>query len=438
MTTGKVKQDRIWSVSGEHEIVFKQTWAILLKQFGYGFDDVSYADLESQSNFVSSKSKNALPKISSTSIVPECPLPTKQTVDAFHALTGSADALRGTFDSSAKSLTTEHFHHLEKFDIAQLHQALMSTLRNDHPDNNLLRFVRARKFKLHPIIEMAANCLHWKATSHHVDKWTSDGDSTIAFSKKHPELIKAFEMKKVYLRGTDREGGPICVIRVKKHFGSDCPEKDFEKFICLIIEWCRLGLNDFTLGNDGANILFDMSGFSLKNADLNAVKFLAKAFEANYPESLSAIWIHKAPWIFNAVWKIIKGWLDPVVASKIHFTKSTADLEQFVDKKFIPKDLGGLDDYDPVYVTPTPENSSRKAPDSKFEKLLAEREKLLLTFIQTTMSWIDAKTEEESTKWLNAKIQLGGEIALNYTLLDPYTRERGAFDRNGAIPKLGF
>lgn len=436
--TGKVKQDRVWSITGDHEIVFKQTWAIFLKHFGYAYDNISYLDLEKTSNFVSSKSPNALPKISSTSIVPECPAPTQKTIEVYKRLMGDAEPLRGTFDSSAKGPTTEVYSHLEKFDAAKLHQALLSTLRNDHPDNNLLRFVRARKFKLHPIIDMAANCLQWKADSHHVDKWTSDGDSTIAFSKKHPELIEAFEMKKVYLRGKDKDGGPICVIRVKKHFGSDCPEKDFEIFICLVIEWCRLALNDFSLGNDGANILFDMSGFSLKNADLNAVKFLAKAFEANYPESLTAIWIHKAPWIFNAVWKIIKGWLDPVVASKIHFTKSASDLEQFVEKKHIPKDLGGLDDYDFEYVTPTKSNSSRKVRDETYDKLLARREQLILTFLQTTIAWLEAKTEAESTKWLDAKIQLGGELAQNYIQLDPYIRERGPFDRNGAIAKLGF
>lgn len=436
--TVKVKPDRIWSIHDDHEVVLKQTWSVLLKSFGYGFEDRSFEQLEDLTGYATSKSPNALPKISSTSIVPDCPAPTKKTIETFHALNGNAFLLQGKFDTSANGPESEKYSHLEKFDMAILHQSLFSSLRNDHPDNNLLRFVRARKFKLGPIIDMAAHCMEWKTTSHCVDKWTSEGDSTIAFSKKHPELIKAFEMKKVYLRGKDKDGGPICVIRVKKHFGSDCPEKDFEIFICLIIEWCRLALNDFTLGNDGANILFDMSGFSLKNADLNAVKFLAKAFEANYPESLSAIWIHKAPWIFNAVWKIIKGWLDPVVASKIHFTKSSSDLEEFVDIKNIPKDLGGLDDYDPEYVVPTPQNSARKAKDEKYEKLIAHREQLSLTFLQTTIAWIEAKTQEESTKWLNAKIQLGGELAQNYIELDPYIRERGYFDRNGAISKLGF
>lgn len=438
MTVGKCKPDRIWSISGEHEIVLKQSWAVVLKQWGYDLDNMSFTELEKPSNYVSSKSQNKLPTISSTSIVPECPAPTKRTTDTFHAVQGKADSTRGEFDFTVPELPPAPYQQLAKFKTAQLHQAFFNSLRNDSPDNNFLRFVRARKFKLQQIIHMAASCLQWKVDSHPVDKWTMEGDAVRFFNNKNPEMIQAFGMEKAYFRGRDHDGGPICVIKVKKHFGLDCPEKDFEVFICLIIEWFRFALTDYGLGNDGANILFDMSGFSLKNADLTAVKFLAKAFEANYPECLSAIWIHKAPWIFNAVWKIIRGWLDPVVASKVHFTKSAADLEAFVDKKWIPKDLGGDDDYKPTYVTPTKENSAKKPKDETYKKLKAQRELLCLTFLETTLAWIHAKTTEESTKLLQAKIQLGAELAKNYIALDPYIRWRGAFDRDGSLGEMKF
>lgn len=436
MTTGRVKQDRIWSIDGEHEIVLKQTWAIVLKNFGYDLDNLSYADIEKNLNFVSSKSKHALPTVSSKSILDDLPPPTERTVKVFRHLNGKANHLLGEYDESVKPISKEVWLHYNKFNPAHLHQAFFNMLRNDSPDNSLLRFVRARKFKLHQILEMAAKCLEWKATSHNVDKWVLEGD--VAFVKKTPKLIEAYKKEKAYLRGIDLEGGSVCVVRVKKHFGLDCPEKDFEIFICQIIESVRLTLKDYEIGSDGANILFDMSGFSMKNADLSAIKFLAKQFEANYPESLSSIWIHKAPWIFNAVWKIIKGWLDPVVASKIHFTKNTKDLEKFLDKKNIPKDLGGEDAYEPTYIEPTAENTATRPLDAEYEKLVAERERLLLVFFETTIAWINAKTPEESTKLLNAKIQLGAECGKNYIALDPYIRKRGPFDRDGNLGKMGI
>lgn len=438
MTQGKCKADRVWSIEGQHEIVFKQVWAAYLKSQGYDLDDLSFSDIESGKAFVSGKAKNALPKVLSTLALGSAPKYSERTAKTFEANQGKAIPHEGTYDVKAKSPSKEVYSHLAKFKPAELHQAFWASLRNDSPDNNLLRFVRARKFKTGQIVEMAAKCLEWKVKEYPVDKWVMDGDLEIYTLKKHPEIIKAFEMGKAYFRGVDRDGGPIVVIRVKKHFGSDCPEKDFERFICLIIEWVRIALKDYELGNDGANILFDMAGFSLKNADLQAVKFLAKQFEANYPESLSAIWIHKAPWIFNAVWKIIKGWLDPVVASKVHFTKSADDLAKFADKKFIPKDLGGNDDFKPQYITPTKENAATLPKDEKFEQLIKERQDLTYTFIETTLAWIKAKDAKQSTELMDLKVQLGAELAQNYLKIDPYVRSRGVFDRDGTIGTPSF
>ena len=42
-----------------------------------------------------------------------------------------------------------------------------------------------------------------------------------------------------------------------------------------------------------------MTGFSLANMDYTPVKFMIKCFEANYPECLGAVLVHKAPWVFQ-------------------------------------------------------------------------------------------------------------------------------------------
>lgn len=42
-----------------------------------------------------------------------------------------------------------------------------------------------------------------------------------------------------------------------------------------------------------------MTGFSMANMDYTPVKFMIKCFEANYPESLGAVLVHKAPWLFQ-------------------------------------------------------------------------------------------------------------------------------------------
>ena len=48
-------------------------------------------------------------------------------------------------------------------------------------------------------------------------------------------------------------------------------------------------------------IVFDMTGFSMANMDYSPVKFMIKCFEANYPECLGAVLVHKAPWVFQGM-----------------------------------------------------------------------------------------------------------------------------------------
>ena len=71
-----------------------------------------------------------------------------------------------------------------------------------------------------------------------------------------------------------------------------------------------------------------MTDFSIANMDYTPVKFIIKCFEANYPESLGSVLVNKAPWIFQGIWKIIKGWLGPVVAGKVHFASNVEELQE--------------------------------------------------------------------------------------------------------------
>ena len=59
---------------------------------------------------------------------------------------------------------------------------------------------------------------------------------------------------------------------------------------------------------------------------------------------------------------MIKGWLDPVVAAKIHFTKNRQDLENFIHPSQIMKELEGDEDWEYKYVE-VPENENPKMAD---------------------------------------------------------------------------
>lgn len=54
----------------------------------------------------------------------------------------------------------------------------------------------------------------------------------------------------------------------------------------------------------------------------------------------------------SVVWSMIQPLLDPVVASKIHFTKTDEDLLEYIDKENLPEILSGTAHQSGKYVAP--------------------------------------------------------------------------------------
>lgn len=123
-----------------------------------------------------------------------------------------------------------------------------------------------------------------------------------------------------------------------------------------------------------------MTDFSMANMDYAPVKFMIKCFEANYPESLGAVLVYKAPWIFNTVWSLIRGWLDPVVAGKVHFVKHPKDLQEFVPVSQIPVDMGGEEKWEYQYVEPKEGENHLLKEEGASEGLLSERQGIVKSY----------------------------------------------------------
>ena len=171
--------------------------------------------------------------------------------------------------------------------------------------------------------------------------------------------------------------------------------------------------------------------------DYAPVKFMIKCFEANYPESLGNVLVYKAPWIFNTIWNVVKGWLDPVVAGKVHFAKNVDELQKFVPKNQIPKELGGDDPYEYKYPEPV-EGENAKTDDAAKASLEAERQELVSKYEKTIFEWI---AEGETAKSLEERRKERDTIAeglrSNYWKLDPYIRAKSLYDRIGLINEGG-
>ena len=159
---------------------------------------------------------------------------------------------------------------------------------------------------------------------------------------------------------------------------------------------------------------------------------MIKCFEANYPESLGSVVVYKSPWIFQGIWKIIKGWLDPVVASKVHFASNVSDLEEYIPRSQIMKELGGDEDWTYSYPEPTPGEDNAMQDTQTRDQLLQDRSALVEQYEKATSAWMTSEGVDGSER-----TALSQKLAENYWKLDPFVRARSMYDRSGVLSAGG-
>ncbi|KAK1248116.1 hypothetical protein MKX08_006336 [Trichoderma sp. CBMAI-0020] len=318
-----------------------------------------------------------------------------------------------------------------------IRETYWTMVKHDHPDALALRFLRARKWDVEKALVMLVSTMSWRHTEMKVDAdimkngeegAVLDAQNGKGDAKKVGEdFLAQLRMGKSFLHGVDKQGRPICVVRVRLHHQGEHCEESLERCTVFLIETARMVLRPPV---DTATVVFDMTGFSMANMDYTPVKFMIKCFEANYPESLGAVLVHNAPWLFQGIWKIIRGWLDPVVAAKVHFTNNKKDLQEFIEPAHVLKELGGDEDWEYKYVEPVAgENDAMKDTETR-GKLVGVREKLMKDFEEATMQWIDGGDSKEIT---DKRGQLATQLRENYWQLDPYVRARSLYDRQGIL-----
>ncbi|KAL1877309.1 phosphatidylinositol transfer protein csr1 [Paecilomyces lecythidis] len=329
---------------------------------------------------------------------------------------------------------------IDGYKPADLMELFWSTLRKDNPDALVLRFLRARKWDVDKAIEMMINVGWWRVGEMRVDDITRSGEAgaladlssqDVKVRKEASDFIDQLRLGKAYLHGVDKQERPVCYIRVRLHKIGEHTRSSLEKLTVHLIETVRLTMVHPV---ETAVIVFDMTGFGLTNMDYLHVKFIIQCFELNYPESLGAILVHKAPWIFSSIWPMIKGWLDPIVAEKVHFTKNVHDLEAFIRRDRIPKELSGDDDWKYHYIEPRPDENRLMKDTVTRDSLMEKRTGLFNEFRQNVYQWVTAaENGNDTTEIKNKRKEIIEKVENSYWELDPYIRAKSQIDREGLI-----
>ena len=388
---------------------------------------------------------------------------------------------RGTANEAStdsNTLTPGPIDHFPAMTPSQLRQACWYMYKHDHPDDLLLRFLRHQKWNVPNAFDMLINTLKWRTQERVDDDIMFHGEegalSTIRTSPdKHARDLAEGFMKQLrrgesYIHGVDKQGRPICIIRARLHHSGDQSVKSMERGIIWTFETTRLlmkspatssvspelsphrlltSLHPFEFipktptGFPGSNeknrhqlLFFDMTSFGISNMDYTPLKFMISLFEGYYPEAFSDVIVHKAPWLFQGFWRIIKGWMSAEAVEHVHFTNTVEDLETLIPRGNILKEYGGEDEWVFRYEEVREGENEALGRTEAREELLRERGEMGEKVEGLTRKWIRASRERQDVTEIKREREVHiSAMQEGYWKLDPMIRARSFYDRWGVI-----
>ena len=241
---GTPQPGRPSNLTAEQELKLKEFWSTLLHIFGVSDPaDVSNGDADSINSQARTNAAGAEKKKSKKRGL----FGRKNNADPGGE--GAAAA-----DGDDKYGQVKEFHTLlDKQPPEELRKAFWSMVKHDNPDGLLLRFLRARKWNVQNALVMLMATIHWRLEEVKVDvdiiKRGEGGaledskSSDAAVKREGTDFLTQMRMGKSFLHGTDKEGRPMCFVRVRLHKQGEQTETSLERCTVYTIETARLLLS---------------------------------------------------------------------------------------------------------------------------------------------------------------------------------------------------
>ncbi len=158
-----------------------------------------------------------------------------------------------TPDSEDKYGQTKEFHEaLASMSPETLRATFWSMVKHDHPDALLLRFLRARKWDVERALTMMVSTMKWRSSEVHVDddimkngelaSLEAANGSDPAKRRLGEDFLAQMRLGKSFLHGVDRNGRPMCFVRVRLHKQGEQSEESLERYTVFVIESARMVL----------------------------------------------------------------------------------------------------------------------------------------------------------------------------------------------------
>ncbi|CAN1175580.1 PATL3 [Linum perenne] len=224
----------------------------------------------------------------------------------------------------------------------EVHVWGIKLLEDDKTDVVLLKFLRARDFKVKEAFTMIQNTVRWRKEF---------GIDSLLEEDLGNELDKV-----VFMQGVDKEGHPVCYNvfggfqdkELYSYFFSD--EEKRKKFLRWRIQSLEKSIRKLDFSPTGINTIVQIN--DLKNSPGPTKRDLRRAIDQalsllqdNYPEFVARQVFINVPWWYLAFQKMISPFLTQRTKSKFLFagqSKSAETLFKYITPEQVPIQYGGL------------------------------------------------------------------------------------------------
>ncbi|KAJ2852435.1 phosphatidylinositol transfer protein csr1 [Coemansia brasiliensis] len=290
-----------------------------------------------------------------------------------------------------------------------------AALRHRSPDTYLLGFLKSSEWDVNKAFSRLEHSIN-RRIQQDIDRLMWEGD-----------LIQNCGITEKGLciqTGKDKFGSPVFIVTVRLNVPKERTEADVEKFAAYSLEKAAQLARNY---NDRALLLYDFTGFKLENVDTAFSKTIITTIQELYPHTFGATLLFVNSWLFSGIWKVIRGWMDPMVARRTTIVKDIKALQEFIDLSQIPASMGGELKKEFKYVYPRKEENDKMADQAG--RLKAERQLATAvdSFVSETRKW----TEGSDVAGHNAdpRAQAAAAFDSAATELDPFIRARFVEER---------
>uniref|UniRef100_A0A5B6YMV9 Putative patellin-6 n=1 Tax=Davidia involucrata TaxID=16924 RepID=A0A5B6YMV9_DAVIN len=212
---------------------------------------------------------------------------------------------------------------------------------DEKSDVVLLKFLRARDFRVSDSLHMLLKCLQWRKDF--------DADNIVDEDLGFKEL----EGVVAYMHAYDREGHPVCYNAYGVFKDKDMYERTFgddeklKKFLRWRVQVLERGIQLLHFKPGGINSIIQVTDLKdMPKRELRvASNHILSLFQDNYPELVARKIFINVPWYFSMLYSVFSPFLTQRTKSKFVISKEgnvAETLYKFIRPEDVPVQYGGL------------------------------------------------------------------------------------------------